>query len=63
MNTTQIVRTDVTESGVMLRLWIDDAEGRHLAVAELPIGMKTLRHWLGEWDREQNKRAQQQFPE
>lgn len=31
--------------GVRLRLWIDDEEGRHVAVSELRLGMKTLEAW------------------
>lgn len=61
MNTTQIVRTEADVQGVTLRLWIDDPDGRHVAVSECRIGEKTLISWGRAIAQEQNKAAQQEF--
>lgn len=62
MNSTQIVRADADRTGVMLRLWIDDEEQRHVAVAELRLGVKTLRSWLADIDQAHNDEDQEQLP-
>jgi len=62
MNQAMIVRADVDQAGLRLRLWIDDESGRHVTTAELIIGHKAVRSWLEENDRSRNEEAQEQLP-
>ena len=50
MNQGMIVRVEVDTEGVMLRLWIDDETGRHLAVAEVAIAPQDLYGWVGAYE-------------
>jgi len=61
MNRAHAIRTDATEHGLKIRLWIDDEEGRHLTVAELEIPGGYLVGWLRAVDREATKAAQYQL--
>lgn len=61
MNRASVVRCDPGESGVMLRLWIDDETGRHVAVCELALGEKTMRTYLIAVREEQQDAAQYQL--
>jgi hypothetical protein len=61
MNRAHAVRTDATEHGVRVRLWIDDVEGRHLTVAELELPGGFLVGWLRAVDRESQKAQQYQL--
>lgn len=61
MNLAQAVRVTATPHGVRVRLWIDDEEARHLAVAELEIPKSSLRLWLSDVDTEQEYAEQQQL--
>lgn len=61
MNIAQAVRVTAYPHGVRLRLWIDDAEARHLAVAELEIPKSSLRLWLADVEVEEDYADQQEF--
>ena len=62
MNQAMIVRADVDQAGLRLRLWIDDEFGRHVTTAELILGHKAVRAWLQENDEARNDEAQEQLP-
>jgi hypothetical protein len=62
MNTAQIVRTEVSPTGVTMKLWIDDDLGRHVTVCELTLGKKALRAWALEADQKQYGADQEQLP-
>jgi hypothetical protein len=61
MNTGQVVRAEADETGIRLRVWIDDDRGQHVAVAELRLGVKTLAAWHREVTDKRNEAAQLQL--
>lgn len=58
MNRAKIVRADADAAGVMLRLWVEDQDGNHLAVAEMGIDEGTMITWARAITHEQNRAAQ-----
>lgn len=61
MNEGRIVRADVDEDGVRIRVWVDDETGRHLTVCECRIGDAQLSTWYRELDAAQHDAQQYQF--
>ncbi len=60
-NTAKVVRWEADTIGVRLRLWVEDAEGRHLAVAEMGLEESALIAYARAITSEQNRDAQYVF--
>jgi len=57
-NHAKVVRAETDEHGARLRLWIEDDDGRHVAVAEMGIEESAMILWAREIAAEQNRSAQ-----
>lgn len=61
MNRATIVRAEATEAGIQLRMWVDDPEGRHVAVCEVEIPAEHLATYARDVVRQQQRSAQYQL--
>lgn len=62
MNQATIVKVQVEADKVLLRLWVDDESGQHLAVCETTFRDKDLAHWWVEMRQKQDDAKQDPLP-
>ena len=53
-----VVRTEITERGLLMRIWIEDDHGRVVGTALLELNADLLRSQLREWDAQADRDAQ-----
>lgn len=61
MNSVQVVRATADPDGIELRLWVDDERAKHVCVATMRIGRKTLAVWLTDVEEEHCMAGQSHF--
>lgn len=61
MNRGQVVKAEGHEKGAVLRVWVDDEEGHHLTVCEVPLSVKLLAAIVVDVERAQQRSEQYQF--
>lgn len=62
MNQATIVKVQIEANRVLLRLWVDDERGQHLAVCETTLSDKHLAMWWVEMRQKQDEAAQDPLP-
>lgn len=57
-NSARVVRWDIEDDGIRMRMWIDDITGRHLCCAELALGTEYLAGVMRQVKEDAARRAQ-----
>lgn len=58
MNSATVVKVTATHEGLLVRLWIDDERGQHLAIAETFVKAHVLATWWVQVREEQDRYQQ-----